>query len=288
MKKSLSYLLALGTVALTACSSMDVSSSESLVGNYPSDFNAVEYMALHPGLRSLQIQDYVSAHNSSLTLEADSVTADSAAFMADTAILHQIYVNPYYAGYTEELWAEDWSVSTTPVTTCGVDTVYVRVKPADGTPVTVYLGSLTYAEDGKTITKVDGYTDSRKTEEVSYEIDGTTYSIVKQLGSTKTVVDSTDCVTTQDTTAGGIPSDKKKRLLYFNFEDTRNDLVALNTVPIDTFAISSQYLMYGQAHGWAYRACTDAEKANPIQSESYPMTKLYCVDDDDIIREIAE
>ena len=84
MKKSLSYLLALGTVALTACSSMDVSSSESLVGNYPSDFNAVEYMALHPGLRSLQIQDYVSAHNSSLTLEADSVTADSAAFMADS------------------------------------------------------------------------------------------------------------------------------------------------------------------------------------------------------------
>ena len=288
MKKSLSYLLALGTVALTACSSMDVSSSESLEGNYPSDFSVAEYMALHPGLRSLQIQDYVSAYNSGLTLEADSVAADTAAFMADTATLHQIYVNPYYAGYSEELWVEDWSVSTTPVTTCGVDTIYVRVKPADETPVTVYLGTLTYAEDGTTITKVEGYTDSAKTEEVSYEIDGTAYSIVNQLGSTKTVVDSSDCVTTQDTTAGGIPSDKKKRLLYFNFEDSRSDLAVLATVPTDSFAISSQYLMYGQAHGWAYRACTDAEKNNPIQSEVYPMTKLYCVDDDDIIREIAE
>ena len=59
MKNSLSYLLALGTVALTACSSMDVSSSEALEDNFPSDFVAAEYMNLHPGLRSLQIQDYV-------------------------------------------------------------------------------------------------------------------------------------------------------------------------------------------------------------------------------------
>ena len=264
MKKSLSYLLALGTVALTACSSMDVSSSEELEGNFPSDFVAVEYMNLHPGLRSLQIQDYVKNFNAALVLDADSVKADSADFMADTASLHQIYVNPIFAGYTEELWAEDWAVSTTPKTTCGVDTVYVRVKPADATPVTVYLGSLTYAEDGTTITAVTGYSDSAKTEEVSYEIDGTTYSIVTQLGSTKTVVDSSDCTTTVDTAAGGIPSDKKKLLMKFNFNNTRTDLAALQTVPTDTFAISSQYLMYGQAHGWAYCA------------------------DDDVVREIAE
>ena len=287
MKKSLSYLLALGTVALTACSSMDVSSSEELEGNFPSDFVAAEYMNLHPGLRSLQIQDYVKDFNAALALDADSVKADSADFFADTASLHQIYVNPFYAGYTEALWAEDWAASTTPKTTCGVDTVYVRVKPADATPVTVYLGSLTYAEDGKTITAVTGYSDSAKTEEVSYEIDGTTYSIVTQLGSTKTVVDSSDCTTTVDTTAGGIPSDKKKLLMKFNFNNTRADLAALQTVPTDTFAISSQYLMYGQSHGWAYRACRDDEKANPVQSEVYPMTKLYCADDD-VVREIAE
>ncbi|MBP5247320.1 MAG: hypothetical protein J6Z31_05610 [Fibrobacter sp.] len=287
MKKSLSYLLALGTVALTACSSMDVSSSEAIEGNFPSDFVAVEYMNLHPGLRSLQIQDYVKEYNAAQVLDADSVAADSVDFLADTAKLHQIYVNPFYAGYNETLWEEDWAVSTTPKMTCGLDTVYVRVKPADETPVTVYLGSLTYAEDGKTITAVTGYTDSTKTTEVSYEIDGTAYSIVNQLGSTKTVVDSSDCVTTIDSTAGGIPSDKRKQLMKFNFKNTRDDLTALQALPIDTFAISSQYLMYGQAHGWAYRACNETEKANPIQSEVYPMTKLYCADDD-VVREIAE
>ncbi len=287
MKNSLSYLLALGTVALTACSSMDVSSSEALEDNFPSDFVAAEYMNLHPGLRSLQIQDYVKNYNSALTLEADSVAADTAAFMADTATLHQIYVNPFFAGYNEALWTEDWAASTTPKTTCGLDTVYVRVKPADATPVTVYLGSLTYAEDGTTITAVSGYSDSTKTTEVSYEIDGTNYSIVTQLGSTKTVVDSSDCVTVVDTTSGEIPTDKKKQLLKFNFENTRADLIALQAIPVDTFAISSQYLMYGQAHGWAYRACRDEEKMNPIQSEVYPMTKLYCADDD-VVREIAE
>lgn len=287
MKKSLSCLFTLGTVALTACSSMDVSSSEALEGNFPKDFVAAEYMNLHPGLRSLQIQDFVNDFNSSLSLNADSVAADADAYLADTATLHQIYVNPFYAGYSEALWLEDWTISTTPITTCGLDTIYVRVKPADATPVTVYLGSLTYAEDGKTIIAVTGFSDSLKTTAVSFDIDGTNFSIVKQLGSTKTEVDSSDCVTVVDSTVGGIPSDKKKHLLKFNFENSRDDLAILQNVPTDTFAISSQYLMYGQAHGWAYRVCRDDEKLNPIQSEVYPMTKLYCADGD-VIREIAE
>jgi len=95
------------------------------------------------------------------------------------------------------------------------------------------------------------------------------------------------CIEISVSSDGGIPSDKRKQLLKFNFNDNLDDLTALADVPVDTFAISSQYLMFGKSHGWAYRACTDAEKNNPLQSEVYPMTKLYCADGD-LVREIAE
>ncbi len=201
MKKLPLFLFALGTVAFTACSSLDVNKAESLEGNYPKDFVSADYMALHPGLRSLQIQDYVKLHNAELDLAQDVIAEDSAAFLADTSVLHQIYVNPFYAGYSEEMWSEDWAFS--------------------------------------------------------------------------------------DSVAGGIPNDKRRQLLKFNFYDAKDDLTALAAVPVDTFAISSQYLVFGQAHGWAYRVCTEAEKNNPLQSEEYPMKKLYCADGD-VIREIAE
>lgn len=215
MNKMPLFLFALGTVAFTACSSLDVNQAESMAENYPKDFVAADYMALHPGLRSLQIQDYVKDYNSKLSLDKSLISEDSAAFLADTSLLHRIYVNPIYAGYSEELWAEDWDVSISEKKDC--DT----------------------------------------------------------------------CAVVLDTTAGGIPSDKRRQLIKFNFHDTLDDLAALEAVPVDTFAISSQYLMFGQAHGWAYRACSDAERNNPIQSEEYPMKKLYCADGD-VVREIAE
>lgn len=288
MKNSSLFLFALGTVVLTACSSLDVNSTEALKDNYPEDFVAMEYMALHPGLRSLQIQDYVKQYNANLDTGVD-VTADTAAFFSDTSILHQLYVNPNYAGYNEDLWAEDWAFVISQKTQCKDDTIMVRVKPADATPVKVYLGSLTYGTDGSII-QVDGFSDSLMTSEsaVSYTIDGINYSIVNQRGSVLTKVDSSSCVVVSDTALGGIPSDKRKQLLKFNFNDNLDDLTALSTVPVDTFAISSQFLMFGKSHGWAYRACTDAEKNNPLQSEiKYPMTKLYCADGE-LVREIAE
>ena len=76
-------------------------------------------------------------------------------------------------------------------------------------------------------------------------------------------------------------------LKQFNFYDTLDDLTALTKIPVDTLAISFQYLVFGREHGWAYRKCSDAEKKNPIQAETYPAVKLYC-DDDGISREIAE
>ncbi len=289
MKKSLFLLTALGTFALMACSSLDVSDAESTQENYPDDFSASEYVSLHPGLRSLQIQDYVKAHNSGLSLETDAVAADTAAFLADTATLHQIFVNPDYAGYTEDFWAEEWSALTTTTTVCDSDTVYVRVRDIEASKVTiVYLGELTYAEDGKTILAVSGFTDSLLTPDsaVSFTMDSN-YVIVSQLGSTKTKVDSASCREVVDSISGGLSAVTKRQLLKFNFEDSSDDLNQLAQVPVDSEAFSLQYLAYGKAHGWAYRACRDDELTNPVQSETYPMTKLYCAADE-LVLEIAE
>ena len=83
MKKSLHLLTALGFFALTACSSLDVNEAEAIEGNYPDDFSAAEYMALHPELRSLQIRDYVKNYNKALELSSDAIDADVEAFSAD-------------------------------------------------------------------------------------------------------------------------------------------------------------------------------------------------------------
>lgn len=198
MKNKMLLLLSLGMLATVGCSSLDVSSAESVKENYPADFSYEAYMTLHPGLRSLQIQDYVSAYNKALDATVD-VSADTDQFWADTASLHQIYLNPFYAGYTEELWVEDWA-------------------------------------------------------------------------------------------NGEIPSDKQKVLKKFNFNDRLDDLVALNKIPVDTTAISLQYVLYGRAQGWAYRLCEDSEKTNPVQTAADSAnfaTKHYCADGD-IVREIAE
>ena len=56
-------------------------------------------------------------------------------------------------------------------------------------------------------------------------------------------------------------------------------------VPVDTFAISYQYVLFGRSHGWPYRACKDDELDNPIQTETYPVSKFYCADGA-LIREI--
>ncbi|WP_288800357.1 hypothetical protein [uncultured Fibrobacter sp.] len=194
MKKSLHLLTALGFFALTACSSLDVNEAEAIEGNYPDDFSAAEYMALHPELRSLQIRDYVKNYNKALELSSDAIDADVEAFSADSAALYRIFITPEYAGYSEEFWLEiEGQISTAQLT------------------------------------------------------------FLKQ----------------------------------FNFYDTLDDLTALTKIPVDTLAISFQYLVFGREHGWAYRKCSDAEKKNPIQAETYPAVKLYC-DDDGIIREIAE
>ena len=292
MNKSLTLLVALGTFAFTACSSLDVSSSEAYEDNYPKDFQAETYMNLHPALRSLQIQDYVSALNDAATVDSLTFAVDTAMFFGDTATLHQIYANPLYAGYSEELWQDDWTAMTVVDTTFKLDTLALKVADLIAKkPIEVLNVKLTYSAEGK-ITNVSGEikdsVDATKMIPVSYDIDDSAYSVVKLHGATtqenleKFTIDTT-------VTLGGIPADKKKQLLKFNFKTTTEDLAALAAIPVDWEAISLQYVFYGRTHGWAYRLCSDAESMNPIQAEEvYPATKTYCVDAAGIVREIAE
>ena len=133
---------------------MEINDAEALSENYPSDFDAAVYLELHPVLMTMQILDYIKAENAVLkkTLSADSynakVTEDSAAFLADTASLHKLYVNPRYYGETEEKWVNFWVDKVDTI----VDTIYVT-KVAE-----VKLDSLDSA--GAVLSSVKIYVDS--------------------------------------------------------------------------------------------------------------------------------
>lgn len=51
-------------------------------------------------------------------------------------------------------------------------------------------------------------------------------------------------------------------VMQFNFIGVTDDFAALKNIPIDSMAFSSQYVMYGRSHGWAYRACRPDEANN--------------------------
>jgi hypothetical protein len=59
-----------------------------------------------------------------------------------------------------------------------------------------------------------------------------------------------------------------KDLMEFNFVGVPDDFTALTQVPIDEIAISQQYVVFGQAHGWAYRWCDATELANPGRDQA--------------------
>lgn len=285
MKNSFKYLMLLAIAALTACSSMEVDEAEAVEENFPSDFVAAEYMELHPSLRSLQVLDYVESYNDALeNISKEDIQADSTAFMEDTAQLHKIYVDPNLGGYTEELWEESWESYYEDSTSCIIETDTVSMKLDDlvnDQVLTVYVESITYDAEG-VITEIQGYEDSAKTSAVTHVI-STDLTVAKR--GTVTVPDTISCETVQVEILGGLARDVVRQLKKFSFYDTLDDYEKLMEVPVDTFAISYQYVLFGRSHGWPYRACKDSEMTNPIQSESYPMTKLYCADGN-LVREI--
>lgn len=284
MKNSFKYLMLLAVAALTACSSMEVDEAEAVEENFPSDFVAAEYMELHPSLRSLQVRDYVDAYNDNLGLSKEEIEADTAAFMADTAQLHKIYTEPTLGGYSEELWEESWESYYEDSTSCIIETDTVSMKLDDlvnEQVLTVYVESITYDAEG-VITEIQGYEDSAKTSAVTHVI-STDLTVAKR--GTVTVPDTISCETIQVEISGGLTKDVVRQLKLFSFHDTENDYEKLLEVPVDTFAISYQYVLFGRSHGWPYRACKDDELDNPIQTETYPVSKFYCADGA-LIREI--
>lgn len=284
MKNSFKYLMLLAVAALTACSSMEVDEAEAVEENFPSDFVAAEYMELHPSLRSLQVRDYVDAYNDNLGLSKEEIEADTTAFMADTAQLHKIYTEPTLGGYSEELWEESWESYYEDSTSCIIETDTVSMKLDDlvnDQVLTVYVESITYDAEG-VITEIQGYEDSAKTSAVTHVI-STDLTVAKR--GTVTVPDTISCETIQVEISGGLTKDVVRQLKLFSFHDTEKDYEKLLEVPVDTFAISYQYVLFGRSHGWPYRACKDDELDNPIQTETYPVSKLYCADGA-LIREI--
>ena len=58
-----------------------------------------------------------------------------------------------------------------------------------------------------------------------------------------------------------------KDLADFNFVGVADDFAALSQVPVDEVAISQQYIVFGQSHGWAYRFCDATELANMTRDQ---------------------
>lgn len=305
MKKMKKFLPLISLAALMACSSMDVSEDEAVAENYPDDFDVTVYMELHPELRSLQIQDYVSTYNSALTSglgtedKAAYITEDTTAFLADTAQLHVIFTTPEYAGYSEDIWEEDWmSISITVVDTVltptEFDTIYVKLdsinaETEETTVLTVYYPEFNLDEETNSKGTVSGYSDSAMTEAVSYDVDSVSIILLWKYAKFDTLAYDTTITESVEVTEGGLTTAHKTLLKKFSFYDTTDDLTALEAVPWDTAAFSYQFIAFGASHGWAYRYCTDEEANNTIRgSDVYPASKYYCEDDDGVVREITE
>jgi len=59
----------------------------------------------------------------------------------------------------------------------------------------------------------------------------------------------------------------------FNLIGVADDISVLLQTPIDEFAVSQQFLVFGKSHGWAYRRCVGAEEAS-IPRDSLPIVKI--------------
>jgi hypothetical protein len=253
--------------------------------------------------------DCINAAKVYKTAFDSSVAVDTAAYYADTAGLHKILVDRLLGGFTEADWQSDWNVSYTKTdsvitskdtilfridSVAGADTVKIMLKLLkDGD--TTKTGEFTYdATDPAKIAKIKGYryeykdkkwvsADSTALVEVEMA-DG--MSIAKKNG-VETVLDTIGHVIDSVAVSGGLSKDHLKILKALNLYGSSKDFDLLKAVPIDTFAVSYQYVMFGRDHGWAYRRCTEAEKANPSYNlDVFPAEKLYCADEDGLTHEI--
>jgi len=89
----ISLLAAGATIALLACSSLEVSNPES--ENFPEDWSLAEFASVNPDLLALQIKDQVNVINT-----VSKLPSDEDDFMADADALKQLALT--YAAFTEE------------------------------------------------------------------------------------------------------------------------------------------------------------------------------------------
>ena len=303
MKLLNKFLIPFAALSLAACSSLEVDEAEAISENFPEDFDGAVYMELHPELRSLQVRNYVADYNAGLSISADSVKADTAAFAADTAQLHQIYVDPNLGGYSETHWVDAFAPVVSDSLVCQVENVYEYLNlkkvavatdsasgedKVDSTDIKLYR-PITVVRDSADTTKiisVSGLTDTAATDPETFVLSDSLF-LLSGANMGKMIKDTLGCDTIPKETPGALPALTVKYLKNFNFVDTRDDLSRLKKVPVDTLAISLQYVMYGESHGWAYRRCKESEASNPVISEEFPgVTKRYCADADGIVREI--
>jgi hypothetical protein len=107
------------------------------------------------------------------------------------------------------------------------------------------------------------------------------------IDSAKGIQVTLETVTEQLPVEGGLSKQQLTVLKSLNLYGVADDYAKLKEFQVDMFAVAYQYVVFGREHGWAYRLCTEAEKANaPYDPEVYPATKLYCADDNGITHEI--
>ncbi|MCQ2060823.1 MAG: hypothetical protein MJY47_04465 [Fibrobacter sp.] len=290
MNKMNRFLIAFAVASLVGCSSMDVDEDEAIAENFPEDFSAAEYMELHPQLVSLQIQDYVKNYNASVGLSKEQISADSAAFASDTSVLHKIFVNPIYGGYSEELWDDVWSpITRDSIGSCKTQMRYLYLNldslAADSTKsvVKVFSPVITYGADSA-IVSVKGLATEGGKDSVNYTITETLKVAAKK---GEAVTDTLSCDTIPVKEDGTLSNSEYKHMALFNAYGVKDDLSWLKKITLDTLSFSYHFSLVGKGNGWAYRKCKDEESSNPIQGTvTYPTETLYCVDDLDIVHEI--
>ena len=253
-----------------------------------------------------------------LNPETGEVVADSALDAVKVESLKAILLDPYLGGYTQEDWDEDWTDKTkdSTIVKTKIDTLSLTVKDsvdktlektvivalkvkAGGECVPVkkikicdtskVVGKIDFDENGK-ITALHGFSKCDATTATCAEEDAVDVTLeptnfIMKVSKTDTMTVVTENRDTTLQVKGGISTEHWKVLNALNLANTTNDYETLKATPLDTFAISYQYVMYGRSHGWAYRPCTEAEKTHPTITESYPVKKLYC-DDNGVAREI--
>lgn len=279
----------------------------------------------------------------------DSIPADKKAFEDDTATVH--YILRTYAAVPDEMWEQSLVPTAVHDTTYKMDTISVGVKKIsdDSTAnfTAVYIcdkDAITKStENDSLIAKVVGYESvvidssvclrndkNGKCTKFKYSVtcggESATYGSDEYSFNTKVtkgkdaglrIIESDVVASVKDSIVPGSVSKKllEKAELY-NYNGSRDDLAILQAFELDTFAISSQYAVFAQEHGWAYRRCKPTDNlgqflrytiTEPLIGEDgqpmvdadgnaltssrdtvtavYPMTKLYC-DDNGQAREL--